>query len=226
MTSYAALVTGLDRNIGRLLRRLDELGLRENTLIVFSSDNGYNTGHHGVWGKGSGTVPFNLYEESVRVPLIWNQPGVIPGGRTLDPLVSNYDFFPTLLDYLGITIAPDPHRIGASYAPFVRGGAVPDWRQSVIFEYAYLRGIRTGTMKLVERTRDWPGEAYDLAQDPGETHNLASDPAARERIDVLRRELHGFFRRIGAPELAEWKTTTKQVFPPYSTERLPWYPLR
>ena len=225
MTSYAALVTGLDRNLGRLLRKLEELGLRENTLIVFSSDNGYNTGHHGVWGKGSGTVPFNLYEESVRVPLIWHHPGVIPAGRVLDPMVSNYDFFPTLLDYLGIPVAPEPRRIGASYAGFLRGGTVADWRRSVVFEYAYMRGIRTETMKLVERTPDWPGEAYDLAQDPGETRNLSHDPAAAGRVAALRADLHGYFRRIGAPELAEWKTTTRQKFPTYSTERLPWYPL-
>ena len=225
MLSYAALVTGLDRNLGRVLERLEQLGLREKTLIVFASDNGYNTGHHGVWGKGSGTVPFNLYDESIRVPLVWHHPGRITPGRTHDAMVSNYDFFPSLLDYLGITVPADARRVGRSYVPFLRG-ETPEWRRSLYFEYAYMRGVRTASLKLVERTREWPGEAYDLAADPGETRNLVRDAAARPRLDALRAELHGFFAGIGAPPLADWATTTSQKHPPYSTERLPWYPLQ
>ncbi|MCP5110410.1 MAG: sulfatase-like hydrolase/transferase, partial [bacterium] len=73
--SYSALVTGIDHTVGRVLAKLDELGLRENTLVVFTSDHGFHTGHEGIWGKGNGTVPFNLYERSVRIPLIWSHPG-------------------------------------------------------------------------------------------------------------------------------------------------------
>lgn len=224
-TSYAALVTGLDRNIGRLLRKLEELGLADNTVIVFSSDNGYNTGHHGVWGKGSGTVPFNLYEESVRVPLLWWHPGHIPAGVRRPQLVANYDFFPTLMDYLGIAIPGDPKRVGRSYAPFLRGEN-PAWRDRIYFEYAYMRGVRTADAKLIERTGDWPSEMYDLADDPHERHNLAGDPAQAARQAELDRDLQAFFAAIGAPPLADWAKTTEQKHPFYSTERLPWYPLQ
>jgi choline-sulfatase len=226
MLSYAALVTGLDRNIGRLVQRLEQLGLRENTLIVFSSDNGYNTGHHGVWGKGSGTVPFNLYEESIRVPLIWNHPRTILAGQRLAPMVANYDFFPTLLDYLGISVPPDPQRVGQSYAAFLRGAPPGEWRKALYFEYAYMRGMRTERMKIVERTGEWPSEMYDLAADPGETRNLALEPGSRERAAEWKARLAGYFQEIGAPALRDWATTTKQKHPPYSTERLPWYPLK
>jgi len=224
MTSYAALVTGLDRNIGRLLERLRELGLLERTLIVFSSDNGYNTGHHGLWGKGSGSVPFNLYEESVRVPLIWWRPGRVPAGVRAGQFVANYDFFPTLLDYLGLSAPADPRRVGRSYAPLLRGEPLPGWVNRVFFEYAYMRGVRTETEKYLERTPDWPGEYYDLAQDPGERRNLFDDPARAPRRAELAALVAAHFAGLGAPPLAEWRTTTQQRLPFYSTERLPWYP--
>ena len=102
-------------------QRLDEMGVRENTLVVFTADQGWNAGHHGFWGKGNGTWPLNMYEESLRVPLIWNHPGKIREGQVLNPMVSSYDYFPSILGYLGISAPPDPHRIGASYVPFLRG---------------------------------------------------------------------------------------------------------
>ncbi|HRE82317.1 MAG TPA: sulfatase-like hydrolase/transferase, partial [Opitutaceae bacterium] len=223
MISYAALVTGLDRNVGRLLQRLEELKLLENTVIVFSSDNGYNTGHHGVWGKGSGTVPFNLYEESVRVPLIWWHPGRIPATARVQAHVSNYDLFPTLLDYLELSAPEDPKRVGHSYAPFLRGSTI-DWSDTVYFEYAYMRGIRTASMKYIERTSDWLSELYDLDQDPQERHNLWNDPERSKQRAELKKKMELFFDGVGSPPLEEWATTTTQKHPPYSTERLPWYP--
>ncbi len=224
-TSYAALVTGLDRNIGRLLDRLKELDLLDKTLIIFCSDNGYNCGHHGLWGKGSASVPFNLYDDTIRVPTVWSYPGHIPEGATIPQMVMNYDFFPTLLDYLGIPAAPDPKRVGLSYAPFLRGQTPAQWRDRVYFEYAYMRGVRTDTMKLIERTKDWPGEMFDLNEDPQETRNLFDTPERGEDRDALRKDLQAFFQSIGAPSLKDWAKTTAQTLPKYSTGRLPWYPL-
>ncbi|MDO8540483.1 MAG: sulfatase-like hydrolase/transferase [Opitutaceae bacterium] len=223
-TSYAALVTGLDRNIGRLLERLTDLGLLQKTLVIFASDNGYNTGHHGVWGKGSGTVPFNLYDESVRVPLVWWHPGRVLAGVRISQMVSNYDLFPSLLDYLGLSASADPKRVGRSYAPFLRGES-SEWRDRVYFEYAYMRGVRTEDMKYIERTEDWPDEMYDLAHDPKEIRNLIDDPARRSQLTELKKDMEAFFHRIGAPPLENWGATTTQAIPYYSTARLPWYPL-
>ncbi|NWF83135.1 MAG: sulfatase-like hydrolase/transferase [Bryobacteraceae bacterium] len=72
--AYSALITALDRNVGRIFAKLEEKGLRQNTLVVFTADQGWNAGPHGLWGKGNGSVPFNMYEESIRVPLIWSHP--------------------------------------------------------------------------------------------------------------------------------------------------------
>ncbi len=209
MLSYSALITGVDYNIGRVVRRLEELGLRENTLIIFTADQGWSAGHHGVWGKGNGTIPFNMYEEAIRVPLIWNHPGRIREGFLVSEMVSAYDFFPTILEYLGLSAPPDPRRIGRSYAPLLMGRR-PEWRNRLYFEYAYVRALRTENLKYIERTAEWPSELYDLEADPGESRNVIADPAYRRTLERLRAELADVFRRVGAPPLEQWRSTTAQ----------------
>ncbi len=209
MRSYCALVTAVDYNVGRVLRRLEELGLREDTVVIFTADQGWNAGHHGLWGKGNGSIPFNMYEESVRVPLIWSHPGRIPEGLVIREMVSNYDFFPTILEYLGVGAPPDPRRLGRSYASLLAGHK-PKWNNRLYFEYAYVRAVRTENLKYVERTPEWPSELYDLEADPRESRNVIADAAYRKILDELRRELAGVFQRIGAPPLAEWRRTTSQ----------------
>jgi len=215
MHAYSALITGVDANVGRILERLERLGLRQNTLIVFTADQGWNAGHHGVWGKGNGTWPFNMYEESIRVPLIWNHPGRIRPGQVLQPMVSSYDFFPAILDYLGVVAPRDPRRVGRSYAGFVRGRP-PSWRNRLYFEYSNVRALRTENLKYVERTQEWPSELFDLEADPGETRNVIDDPAYRAQLKTLRGELADLFRQAGAPALADWRSTTTQELTVYS----------
>ena len=212
--SYSALITAMDANVGRVVKKLEELGLREDTLVVFTADQGWNAGHHGVWGKGNGTWPFNMYEESLRVPLIWNHPGHVPAGITPNPMVSSYDYMPAMLDYLGIKPPPDPKRVGRSYAAFVRGQN-PRWQNKLYFEYSYVRGVRTDTSKLVRRTKEWPSEFYDLERDPGEAKNLIADPAYRKRIAELGVDLDKWFEKSGAPKQEDWRGTTKQNLQEY-----------
>jgi len=210
---YSSLVTAADANIGRILARLQELGLREDTLVIFTADQGWNAGHHGVWGKGNGTVPFNMLEESIRVPLVWNHPGRIRPAA-LGPLVSSYDFFPTLLEYLGIEAAPDRRRVGRSYAGFLTPRAPSAWRTRLFFEYCYVRCVRTETLKYVERAEGHRSELYDLEADASETRNLWDDPGYRQQREALRAETSGFFQSIEAPPLSDWHSTTQQTLPP------------
>ncbi|MCL4401503.1 MAG: sulfatase-like hydrolase/transferase [Acidobacteria bacterium] len=216
--AYSALITGADANIGRVLKRLEELGMREDTLVIFTADQGWNAGHHGVWGKGNGTVPFNMLEESLRVPLIWNFPGRIRAGQVIDAMVSSYDYFPTILDYLGAPGHRERGMPGRSYAGFLTGKR-PQWRNRLYFEYAYVRGVRTENMKYIQRTREWPSELFDLENDPGETHNVIADPAYRRVLAGFRAELAGFFRQAGAPPIEDWHSTTKQKLPVYRRAR-------
>ncbi len=88
----------MDWNIGRVLECVEALGIRERTMIMFLSDNGFNCGHHGIWGKGNGTYPQNMYDTSVKVPAIFSQPGTIVQGVVSDAMLSGYDIMPTLLD--------------------------------------------------------------------------------------------------------------------------------
>ena len=212
--AYSALVTGVDRNVGRILRHLERLKLREDTLVIFTSDQGWNAGHHGVWGKGNGTIPFNLYEESTRVPMIWNHPGRIRSGHVVTPMVSSYDFFPTILDYLGVPPHRDPKLAGRSYADFLRGRSA-NWNNRLFFEYSYMRGMRTENLKYVERTQEWPSELYDLESDPGESENVIKDAGYAKALATMRAELARFFQDRGAPALADWRTTCKQNLPEY-----------
>jgi arylsulfatase A-like enzyme len=212
--AYSALITGVDYNVGRILRRLEEMKVRENTLVVFTADQGWNAGHHGVWGKGNGTVPFNMWEESIRVPLIWNHPARIRAGQVLDAMVSSYDYYPTILEYLGLPAERGGRRPGRSYAAFL-AGRKPDWRNRLYFEYAYVRALRTDNLKYVERTREWPSELFDLEADPGETRNLIADPAYARTLAEVRADLAGFFRERGAPPLEQWRSTIRQKMTEY-----------
>jgi len=219
--AYSALISGVDANVGRVVRRLEELGVRDNTLVIFTADQGWNAGHHGVWGKGNGTQPFNMYEESLRVPLIWNHPGRIAPGQVLPALVSSYDYFPTILDYLDIKAPPpEPRRVGRSYKPFLQGKSLA-WRTRLFFEYAYVRALRTSNLKFIERADGWPSEFYDLEADPGEARNVIDDPVYAKQVRELRRELDGYFQKIGAPPIAEWRKTTAQTLPSEDFSRKP-----
>lgn len=210
LQGYFAAVTAMDADIGRLLDRLESLGLRDNTLVVFASDNGFSCGHHGFWGKGNGTFPLNMFENSVTVPFLVSQPGTIPSGVIESGQHGACDFFPTLLQYLGL---PEPacdteggERPGASFADVLTGASRGGQETLVVdgvshcAEYGASRMVRTESWKYVDRGDELLGELYHLAEDPDERVNLINDDGAR----VRRAELHGvltdWFARYGAGE--------------------------
>jgi arylsulfatase A-like enzyme len=205
---YSALVTAADANMGRVLRKLEEMGAAEDTVVVFTADQGWNAGHHGLWGKGNGSVPFNMYEESIGAPMVWRHPGRIDAGRIESRMVSHYDFMPTLLDYLGIRHRPQGFRAGESYAPLLRGQAMKR-RDRLYFEYGPVRAVRTETHKLIRRATE-EDELFDLAADPGETKNGWGEARLGRVQGELDASLADFFRKAGAPVLAEWEKTAKQ----------------
>ena len=200
LQGYFAAVTAMDAGIGRLLDRLEALGLRERTLVVFMSDNGFSAGHHGFWGKGNGTVPRNMYENSIRVPAIFSHPGTIPGGRVERGMASAYDFMPTLLDYLGLPVPTDRNLPGRSFAPLLRGEEMPERESIVIYdEYGPVRMVRTREWKYVYRHAYGPHELYDLVNDPDERVNRAEDPAMAARIRELKGLMEEWFTRYANP---------------------------
>lgn len=215
MLAYSALVSAVDHNVGRVVQHLEKLGVLDNTLIVFTADQGHNCGHHGVWGKGNGTVPFNVFEESIRVPMIWNHRGAIKPGQVFPQFVSSYDFMPSLLDYAGLKAPADPYRAGRSYANLLRHKRYEE-RAELYFEYSYMRAVRTKRWKYIRRAGDWPSELFDLEKDPGEERSILDTSEGREVAAQLGKKLDAFFAARGAPPIEDWRTTTKQVLTTYS----------
>ncbi len=202
LKGYFAAVTAMDIEIGRILDRLEEKGLRERTLIVFTSDNGFSCGHHGFWGKGNGTFPLNMYENSIKVPFIASHPGRIPEGSVTDALVSGYDFMLTLLDYLGLPQPQSVHSPGRSFLPVLLGESQEGHESVVIYdEYGPTRVVRTREWKYVHRYPYGPHELYDLVNDPDERRNLIEDPGQQARVKEMRQMLADWFARYVDPRL-------------------------
>jgi len=204
LSGYYAAITGLDRGVGQILDKLEAMGVLGNTLIIFTSDNGMNMGHHGIWGKGNGTFPQNLYDTSVKVPMLISRPGHVPHAVESAHLLSHYDIFPTLLDYLGLENPVADTLPGRSFAPLLRGERLDASEETyvVVFdEYGPVRMIRTKSWKYVHRYPYGPNELYDLVQDPNEEHNLIDDPAQQERVTALAGRLELWFVHYTDPDV-------------------------
>lgn len=206
LTGYFAAVTAMDAAVGRLLDRLEADGLAEDTLVVFTSDNGSNMGHHGIFGKGNGTYPVNMYQTSTCVPGLFACPGTIPAGRVLPNIRSHYDLYETLLDFVGIDFEKTDDMPGESFADELRGKAPEAQSDAVVYdEYGKTRMICTrgddGFFKLVWRGEDGVSEFYDLISDPGERNDLINDSRYATRIAAMRARLESWFEKYVNPEL-------------------------
>ncbi|MDP6668110.1 MAG: sulfatase-like hydrolase/transferase [Dehalococcoidia bacterium] len=209
LSGYFAAITAMDANIGRLVDWLEAQGLRENTLIVFTADNGMNMGHYGIWGKGNGTYPPNMFDTAVKVPTLVSRPGHVPEGVLATDLLSHYDLMPTLLEYAGLSGADSGGASsggtgelpGRSFVPLLRGEPMDANRPVVVFEeYGPTRMIRNETAKYVHRHPEGPNEFFDLVGDPDETVNEIDNPAFAEAIGGMRAELQEWFNRYTEPE--------------------------
>ncbi len=219
---YLASVTSIDRNMGRLLSVLDELDIAGNTVVIFTSDHGYNLGHHGIWYKGNaqwqltklppqrwpGIPPRqrpNLYDQSLRVPTAIRWPGTVPPGTVIEHTITNLDWYPTLL---AIAEVPQPsHTIrGRDFCSLLRGRDIP-WDNDIYCEYSMrhgattdMRAYRTPQWKLmIDLHNTGREELYDLAADPAEQSNLSSseDPRVVRAKDRLREKLRASMVALG-----------------------------
>ena len=201
LIGYFAATTAMDAGIARVLRELDKLELMQSTLVIFMSDNGMNCGQHGIWGKGNGTRPQNMYDTSVKVPCLIAQPGRIAPGVS-DALLSGYDLFPTLLAYLGLADSPARPRPGRSFSALLEGRALRRDDAVVVYdEYGPVRMVRTREWKYVHRYPDGPHELYDLRNDAGERRNVVDDATYRATVAMLRARLAEWFACYVDPAL-------------------------
>ena len=185
-------INSVDDNVGKLLRLLDELKLADDTVFVFSSDNGYYLGEHNLGDKRT------AYEESLRIPMLLRYPRAAKAGRTEDRMVLNIDPAATFLDLAGLPVPAAMH--GRSWKPLIEGKTEAAWRDSYFYCYFYEKGfnaplttaVRTSEAKLIK----YPGhdewtEVFDLKADPYEIKNLAQDPAYAD----LRKKLEAEYDR-------------------------------
>ena len=199
LKGYFAAVTAMDANVGGIVDLLEEMGLRSRTLVVFAGDNGFSCGHHGFWGKGNGTFPLNMYENSVKVPMLFSHPGRLPQGTVTDALACGYDFMPTLLDCLGVPVPTGEPAPGTSLLPAIMGERRDSREEVVAFsEYGPVQMLHTQDWKYIHRYPYGPHEFYDLANDPGERLNRVDEPGQAGRVREMRRRLELWFERYSS----------------------------
>lgn len=198
---YLRCAATVDDNIGRLLDTLDEMGIADNTIVVYVSDQGYFLGEHGFFDKRI------FYEEAARMPFVIRYPAEIPAGQRLEDLILNVDFAATLADYAGVQ--PPEGSQGRSFRANLKGETPDDWRTSIYYRYwtqhkerpAHI-GVRTDRYKLIFFYGDRLGmtgstdyvsepswEFYDLLKDPHEDHNAYSDPEYQAVIRKMKKEM-------------------------------------
>ena len=187
--NYLRCIKGVDESVGRLMGYLKEAGLEENTIVIYSSDQGFYLGDHGWYDKRW------MYEESMKMPLIVKWPGVTKGSVNTD-LVQNLDYAETFLDLAGAKISDDMQ--GRSLVPVLKGETPDDWRESIYYHYfeypsvhmvAKHNGIRTQRYKLIHFYQFDEWELYDLEKDPDELTNLYGKPRYADLTGVLKRDL-------------------------------------
>jgi arylsulfatase A-like enzyme len=197
----AASTTSLDDQIPILLRRLQDRGMRDNTLVIFTADNGYLLGRHGLWSKGLASDPINMYDEVVRVPMIWVWPGKLPAEASYPEMISFYDFVPSLCEMTG-TVAPSRGLAGRSYVPIVTRQPLPKkqpWRNLVFAHFRNTEMAREPRFKLVLRNEgQGPNEFFDLQVDAGEKKNQYDNPQYITVRDRLAKEIAAWRQRTSS----------------------------
>lgn len=211
VAQYYASVSEIDEQIGRLIDELEAQGVREDTLIIYTSDHGLNTGHHGLWGKGNATLPYNMLEESIRVPLILNQPGSFLGGQVRQEMVTHCDLYTTILDHAGYQNVNEENNEhpypGISFRKACLGMSLPGWPDEVYGEYGNLRMVRSRRFKLVQRYPSGPSELFDLQEDPRETINVIGAPEYQELVQDMTRRIDRYFSRFADPVYSGLRVT-------------------
>jgi arylsulfatase A-like enzyme len=197
MQDYLGCVQSVDDNVGRVLDWLDANGLRENTIVVYTSDQGFFLGDHGMYDKRF------MYEPSLRMPLLVRWPATIKPGSVQKGLAINADFAPTFLEAAGLSVPPDMQ--GHSLVPLLKGERPTDWRTSMYYRYyhdpghhntAAHYGVRTETHKLIHFWKQDQWEMYDLTSDPQEMRNLYNDPAQATTVARLEAELQRLKKEV------------------------------
>lgn len=196
MKKYLRCVKGVDDNVGRILDYLDKSGLAENTLIMYTGDQGFYLGEHGMYDKRF------MYEEGLRMPFLLRWPGQVEPGSSSDGMILNVDFASAILK--AAQLAELPGSQGRSFISLLKGEIPSDWRESMYYRYYYSHfetephiGVRTYDHKLIHFDRLDQWELYDLKKDRSEMNNLYHDPAYQTQVSELKAEMKRLQAELG-----------------------------
>ncbi|MBK6797453.1 MAG: sulfatase [Acidobacteria bacterium] len=196
MRDYLACVASVDDNVGRLLDWLDKNNLSKNTIVIYTSDQGFFLGDHNFYDKRF------MYEESLRMPFMIRWPQRIKAGSVSRSMILNVDFAPMMLDAAGLKVPQDMQ--GRSFLPILEGRRPANWRTSMYYRYyhpgdhnvAAHYGVRTERYKLIYFNKLDQWELYDLKKDPQEMHNVYSDPGYKRILLDLKKELQRLKKEV------------------------------
>ena len=214
--NYLRCIRGVDESVATIMKTLDELGLDENTVVIYSSDQGFYVGDHGWYDKRW------MYEESLKMPLIVKWPGVTKPGARDTHLVQNLDYAQTFLDMAGAKQPADMQ--GRSLVPLLKGETPDDWRDAIYYHYYEYpsvhmvprhNGVRTDRYKLMHFYQFDEWEFYDLQKDPDELTNLYNDPTSSKTIAMMKDKLEAMRKYYDddsdlAEKPEEWQKKMRQ----------------
>jgi arylsulfatase A-like enzyme len=219
---YGGMVEAMDRAVGKVLDKLDALGLAENTVVIFTSDNG---GLSTSEGSPTSNLPLRggkgwLYEGGIREPFLVRWPGVTSAGSTCDVPVLSTDFYPTMLEMAGKRQRPTQHQDGVSLVPLLKGGKQLG-RDALYWHYPHYGNqggfpggaIRMGEWKLLERYEDGRVHLYHLGDDIGERNDLAAKHP--QRVAAMREKLHAWYKQVDAKFLNPKKNSPADAPKPW-----------
>jgi len=191
MQDYLACIDSIDDSVGTLLDYLERHGLSENTIVIYTSDQGFFLGDHNWFDKRF------MYEESLRMPFLVRWPGKIKAGSVTDAMILNVDFAPTLMAAAGLQVPADIQ--GRSILPLLKGETPKGWRTSMYYRYYHYPqdhrvqphyGLRTEQYKLIYFNKINQWELFDLKKDPHELNNLYGKPAYADTVQSLKAEMY------------------------------------
>ena len=214
MINLASEMTMIDDGVGLVLNALQERGLADNTIVVFTSDQSSAYGQHGLWGNSSWARPHPVYREHMQVPLIVRYPGQVAAGSVNERVVSQVDIFPTLLSLADLPRTID-NSAGRDFVPLLKQQSAP-WQDKAYFEYITARAVVDRDWKYVKRLFGAPSELYLLAEDPSETDNLIDAPEFRDVVSRLDADLDAFFNAHAVPRFDPWRGGTGKAILMYS----------
>lgn len=203
---YMRSSLSLDESVGKIMKALEDAGVVDDTIVVYTSDHGHMLGEHGLGAKHL------AYEESIRIPLIVRYPKLISSGMVRDELMANIDVAPTLLD---LCRAPVPDDVaGLSMRPLFEAGPVPEWRDDFAFLHETCVAVRTHKHKLTHYQNVDERELYDLVRDPYEITNLIDDPAYASTLKDMERRLDRHLRKTDFPKARNDQVTRPWLLGP------------